>query len=246
MSKRKVSTCKLCLADNVEMAKAHVIPKSLYGDALKDPSGPAKIITNTPGQHPRRTPAGVYDTDIVCRDCEKRFGPWDDYVNKLLMQTAPDELIEHEGELGAYVYYNPIYPLLKLFFISLLWRAHHATHVLFAGVRVGRKFESRLREMILTSNPGRPEEFSVVLARFDDELANGFLHPFHERYDGVGVYRFFSSQHVAYIKVTNRDTAKDFKKIILSPGRHLQLIARDFRSSKELVAMREVFRDTGQ
>ena len=101
------------------------------------------------------------------------------------MNTEADSILSRGDEIGGYVYKEVDYCLLKLFFLSLLWRAHHSSHDLFSGVNVGRRMERRLRELILAGNPSRADEFAVVLARFDDELSNGFLHPFHERYHGA-------------------------------------------------------------
>ena len=222
------------------MAKAHVIPTSLYGNALKDPTGPAKIVTDKVGTHSRKTLTGIYDLNIVCQPCEARFDQWDNYANHLLMRTKPDEIIERNGVKRAYVYHDIKYDLLKLFFVSLLWRTHHASHDMFSGVDVGRKFEGHLRSMILECDPGHPETFAVVLARFDHELADGFFHPFRERYDGVNVYRISFSQHAAYVKVSSQKTAETFRSIVLSPDQPLTIIARDFESSKELKAMKEM------
>ena len=219
------------------LAKSHIIPKSLYGDGLSQSEGPAQIITDKPGQHPRRTRTGIYDKDIVCHACEARFNPWDNYAYKLLMNTEADDTLSRGNEIGGYVYNEVDYRLLKLFFLSLLWRAHHSRHSLFEGVDVGRKMERQLRELILAGHPGCADDFTVVLARFDDELANGFLHPFHERYDGVGFYRLFFAMHVAYIKVTTRSCPVGFKHFCLAPDRPLFLVAREFRGSKEMQAM---------
>jgi hypothetical protein len=228
------------------MAKSHVIPTSLYGNSLNDTLGPAKIVSDVPGKYSRKTLTGIYETNVVCHECEAMFSPWDDYANKLLIRTEPDKIMGPQGELGAYVYQNVNYKLLKLFFVSLLWRAHHATHDMFSAVKVGRKFEKNLRNMITTGIPGAAETFAVVVARFDHDLADGFFHSFHERYDGVGVYRISFSRHAAYVKVSSRDSARFFKPMILSPDQTFRIIARDFQSSNELGVMRELIGKIGK
>ena len=235
-----LGTCKLCEKENIAMAKCHVIPRALYGKSLKDPLGPAKLITNTPGHYPKKTRIGIYDSGIVCQACEQRFGPWDDYANTLLLRSDPDEVLEKGDQRGAYIYKKPDYKRLKLFFMSMLWRAHHSTQDFFKGVQLKTKLEKKLRALVRMGQPGTRETFAVFLARFDDSMAEAFMHPFHERYEGVGVYRFFFSMHVAYIKVTNQPLPQTFRPMALAPDRDLVILAREFRGSKELAAFRQL------
>lgn len=235
--------CKLCGAAGVKLAKAHIIPKSLYGSAIHHPLGPLKLVAQALKKFERKSPNGIYDPDLVCISCEARFSPWDAYANKLLLKTRPTSVREHHGERLAYIYDEFDYSLLKLFFLSLLWRANSTSHDFFSSVKLSRRQETELRTMILNGTPGGSEDFAVIfLARFDDSLADGFLNPWHERYDGVGVYRFFFSQHVAYIKATTKPTGKDLKDFVIRPERELVLVARDFRETKEFAAMVEIVR----
>lgn len=232
-------SCRLCGKDGVKLVKAHVIPRSMYGDALKDPTGPAKLITNAEGQHDRRSPVGIYDSNIVCTQCETLFSPWDNYAHELFFKKEADEKIVHNGEVLGFRYAAPDYLRLKLFFVSLLWRAHWCSDKFFSGVDIG-PYEKIARKMILNGDPRDPETFAVVLARFHDDQHGGFLHPFRERYDNVSVYRFFFSRHVAYIKVDKQRTAATFRQAVLKPETDLLIFARELSGSNELDVMRKL------
>ena len=71
------------------------------------------------------------------------------------------------------------YHLLKLFAISLLWRASTTKLVFFNGVNVGERHEQKLREHILNNDPGTLDDYTVVLGFYEDipETGFGFISP---------------------------------------------------------------------
>jgi hypothetical protein len=92
--------------------------------------------------------------------------------------------------------------------------------------------------MVENQNPGSPDEFSVVLAKFDDKLGTSILDPHPEKFSGVNYVRFYLSGHVAYVKVDQRKTPLMHSKFILSENKPLYIIARNLMGSKELRLMK--------
>lgn len=127
--------CKLC-GQNAKLIKAHIIPKSLYKDLRDSDGGVSKLITNTVGVHSKRIPVGLYDPQIVCEDCERFFSPWDDYAKWFFEKNVPNPVID-KGRIVAYDYGITDYKNLKLFFISLLWRAHASSQPFFGRIDLG-------------------------------------------------------------------------------------------------------------
>lgn len=235
-----MGTCQLCGANGVKLVKAHVIPQSLYGDALDMAEGPAKLISNIAGQYPRRSRVGVYDDGIVCADCEARFSPWDDYAHELLFKTPPTQEHHHLEKLFAYEFDKISYEKLKLFFISLLWRAHASTQQFFRAVNVG-PYAAALARMIQEENPGSKQDFAVFLARFDHPLSEAFADPHRFRPFGpINGYAFYFARHMAYIKVDQRPLPEELGRVVLAPNQPLFLILREFLNTQQFQVMLKI------
>jgi hypothetical protein len=199
-----------------------------------------RIGTDKAGAYPKRSPIGAYDRQLVCSFCEARFSPWDDYANRLLLAPYQEEsYLIINGERLAYRFEFVDYDKLKMFCISLLWRASVSKHEFFSGVRLG-PFQEITREMIMGSAPGDPETFSVVLSRFEHPTAVVMLNPDLAKFDGVNFYRFYLSGYVLLIKVDKREIPDAFRGLELAPDRPLIVLLRDFRGSKELPVLKKL------
>lgn len=232
--------CKLGGERDVKLIKAHIIPHSLYGSNLNGVEGPARLLSNLPDQYPKRAPLGVYDDTIVCESCEAKFSPWDQYAHQLLVKEPYSELRNGEKVVGhQYDAYD--YVRLKLFFVSLLWRAHASSQKFFSKVNVGPHAD-RLAEMVLTGDPGEPDEYAVVIARFDQPEADGFLDPHPARIPAspVNLMRMYFAQHLFFIKVDKRSMPFPLSKFMLKPGQPLVVLLRNFVDSKELDVMKKI------
>lgn len=235
-----VGTCQLCRSDGVSLVKAHIIPKSLYGDALDHQEGPAKLISDIRGNFPRRSRIGVYDDGIVCAICEALFSPWDDYAHELLFQTQATKEHQHDGKVVAYEFDGIDYVKLKLFFISLLWRAHVSTQQFFRAVNVG-PFAATLVKMIQEGDPGDTQDFAVFVARFDHPLSEAFADPYLIRpFGAINGYAFYFARHMAYIKVDKRPLPDALGRAVLTPGQPFYLILREFLNSKQFNVIQKI------
>jgi len=234
--------CKLC-GQKKGLIEAHIIPRSLYRP-LHDGSGTPKLGSNKPGFYPKRSPTGIYDKELVCGDCEKIFSPWDDYANVLLLSDPIETNYITSGETKlAYQFQEVDYPKLKLFFVSLLWRAAVSKQEFFTRIQVG-PFEQQLRQLLLNSDPGDPNTFAVSLAKFDDPLGTVMLDPDRHKWFGINYCRFYLAGYVAYIKVDKRPPPQFIEDFVLVPNRPLVVILRNFRSSKELDLMKKLARSS--
>ena len=159
--------CKGC-NEKKKLIKAHIIPKSFWV-GLRDGDEPPKLMTDKTDIYPRRLPIGVYDKNILCRGCEDKFQMIDDYGQQLLLkEESKHKELTHNGKVAGYKIDNFDYNLLKLFFISILWRASVSTQDFYAKIDIG-PFEDAAKKLIWNNTPGGPEDFSCVLAKFTDE-----------------------------------------------------------------------------
>ena len=131
------------------------------------------------------------------------------------------------------------YSKLKLFFISLLWRASISAHKFFQGVKANN-FENQLRKMIIENDPGDEDSFSVILGRWDDAaieegIGRGILSPWKRRFSGINYYSFyFGFGFVATIKVDSRSVPQQFRREILKPNNPLYIYILQLSGSEEI------------
>jgi len=235
-----VGSCKMC-GETRPLIKAHVIPRSFFKQLI-DGSGPLKMASDKPGTYPRTSPTGAYDNQLVCGRCEELFAPWDGYAQKLLLEPYKDSsYIKFEGQRHAYVFQDVDYRRLKLFFVSLLWRASTSAEGFYERIRLG-PFEDSAKQMILENDPGETERFAVNLARFEDPLGRTMLGPDRTKFFDINYCRFYLAGYVAYIKVDQRKSPDFLQEFLLCQGRPFAVILRDFRTSKELAALRKLAR----
>lgn len=232
-----LAQCKLC-GNQAKLINAHIIPKSLYGELRDEKGNVSKLVANSKGVHPKRSPIGIYDSSIVCASCEALFSPWDDYANEFFSRTDPTP-IEHNGKVIGYEYAEYDYSKLKLFFMSMLWRAHASTQPFFNRVKLGT-FENNLKRHIKANDPGSPAEYSVVLAKFDHELGSVIADPYLGKIEGINCYRFYLSMYSAIIKVDRRQYSQELSDLMIKPDEPCRVIARDFAKSKELKLLKSI------
>lgn len=128
--------CKLC-HERSDFVDAHIVPSSFY-PVLDRAKESFLLLSNNPNVRMNRSRTGIYDRELVCAGCEKIFDPFDDYAAKLLLDGKDrHRLITHDGKPLAYEAEAFDYPKLKLFLLSMLWRAAESTRPEFSKVQLG-------------------------------------------------------------------------------------------------------------
>jgi hypothetical protein len=231
--------CKLCGKEK-KLVRAHIIPKSLWKPLFNEQ--PPLTHSAAPTFNEKKPSVGVYDAGIVCSHCESIFSPWDDYAQKLLLAKPSEKhYIMENGQRIAYIETAIDYAKLKLFFISLLWKAAVSNHYFFSRVNAGA-FEPQLRRMILKSDPGDPDTFAVIMSKCEDRLGPIVLNPQPERWDEINYYRFYVAGYMVYIKVDRRHTPAFMGELVLNPERPFIIMLRELRTSKDFKVMQDIVR----
>lgn len=232
------NACRLCLQDK-KLIKAHIIPEGFFR-LLRHENIAPEMHSNTPGSFPKRMLVGTYDPTILCSECDGKMAPWDDYGQQVLIRQFPEAIkISLQGKTVAWKIEKFDYRRLKLFFMSVLWRASVSKQTFYKRISLG-PFEDRLRTMILNEDPGDTQEFVVVLARFEDVEITAMLDPHPEKFDGISFCRFYLSGFVAYIKVDKRPTPSFLTDLRLQEDRPLIILARSLQNSPDGRVMREL------
>lgn len=231
--------CKGCNEEK-KLVKAHIIPESFFSD-LRDGDNPLALLTNTSGIYPKRANKGIYDKNILCRDCEDIFQTVDNYGQKILLHSEQEQLISN-GIVAGFKVDQFDYKLLKLFFLSILWRSSVSTHKFYSKIALG-PFEDAVKKLIWNNSPGAPDEFSCILAKFTDEkIGKIILNPHRDKLDQINYYRFYLSGYILYIKVDKRHSSSFYKPFVINKNDPLIIIARDIKNSKEYQILLDIIR----
>lgn len=237
--------CKGC-GSNTKLIKAHIIPESFF-TGLRDGEKAPKVISNTPGVYPKKAPIGIYDKNILCRNCEDRFQLLDDYGYRVLIvqEQNHQSLVDvRSGRTIGYKINQIDHSTLKLFFISILWRASISEHIFYSKINLG-ELEVLAKESIWKMDAGNSHYFSFVLGKFDGDASSTgrtILDPHAEKWFGVNYYRFYLYGFILYIKADEQETPAEWSKFI-SGGNDLIVVSRgNIEGSKEYPILQKTVR----
>ena len=225
--------CKGCNQDK-KLIKAHIIPASFFR-GLKNGGKPLRLHSTKADTYPKRSHVGVYDPGILCSDCEEVFKAIDDFGYNLLINNENDaEQLYHLGQHVGFKFSGVDYQKIKLFFLSILWRASVSKQKFYSKINLG-SFEARLKEMIWNGETGGKHDFSFVLGKFEgDGMGRALLDPHPERWYGVKYYRFYLYGYILHIKADSQKTPQLWEKFISEDNNSLIGFSRGFiEDSKE-------------
>jgi hypothetical protein len=235
--------CQLCGSED-SLIKSHIIPKPFFVAYGKDDRAP-RVLSNSRGVHPKRVRTGFYDSDILCAKCDQRIGVWDQYGVDLLLKELPSfEPFPHVKGRIAFMRPSFDYARLRLFLLSVLWRAGISSHPMFTRVKLG-PYAARLRELLSASEPGGSDDFCTLLSVFTIDghiVTTGvpIMDPFRERWHEANAYRLSLGAVTAYIKTDRARFPPSFEQLAVRKDHPLFLLERDFANSSEATVARAI------
>lgn len=144
------SICKLC-QKAAKLRDSHVIPEFCYSP-IYDEKHRFNVVGNVRSTRQRNLQRGLREY-LLCGPCEQKIGNWETYVSHIF-----NGIVKVSGSRsGETISLGGLqYAPLKLFLVSLLWRAGISTLPLFRETKLG-EHELILRNMVLAEDPGAPE-----------------------------------------------------------------------------------------
>lgn len=208
--------CGLCEKKKEKLARSHVIPKSFYS-AIKKYGLPI-ISSNT--KYPSRVFSGLYDTNILCPDCEGKYQDLDDYGFKVLLgsQFKKEPITFNTGEKFVLIH-SVDYRKFKLFLLFSLWRVGASTLEFFQNANLG-SHKDRIRKMIVNRDVGTEEDYSFALSEYINPKSKAImLSPIPLRLEGIKYQTFFLGPFKVYAKVDRQAGPKIFDSVKVIEGR---------------------------
>lgn len=166
--------CRLCLRLS-ELRNSHIIPEFVY-KPLYDSRHRFFRLSTEPQQKTTFVQKGLRER-LLCEGCEQHLSAYERYASRILpFQVVTDsEKNRHRSDVVVRVDYG----LMKLFQLSILWRASVSKLPDFSQVGLGPD-EETLRVMLLNGKPGAAQEYGCLITSVmmdDQKLADGLVDP---------------------------------------------------------------------
>lgn len=129
--------CKYC-GQSKQLCSAHIIPKSFYNlQKNKRFIG----LSNDGTKDLVSCQNGFKDDNILCSDCDKKLGIYDKYAKEILYDKIP-QCRRFNTPLFLMTNEQFDYQRMRLFFISLVWRASISQQDACSQISLGSKYEN--------------------------------------------------------------------------------------------------------
>ena len=131
------------------------------------------------------------------------------------------------------------YKQLKLFFLSILWRASISSQTFYSKIQIG-PHENIIKKMIADADPGEPFDYAVSLAKFSDPRVTVMLDPHKKAFEGINYCQLYITGFVVYIKVDKREPPEFLRELCLRKDPPFWIILRDLNKSKDGKIIKEI------
>ena len=234
--------CKAC-GQNKKLIDAHIIPKSFYMN-LRSDSNHLDLLSSSSPKKTGRSFKGEYDKNILCKDCDSKFEIYDDYAKKLLIDCfAKFKEIKIDGRVQAWRMDDFDFNKIKMFFLSVLWRASISKRPFFRRVKLG-PHENTIKQILLNGNKDSNNIYTIALSKFipnhDSTIEKTIIDPDLFKMNGINYYRIYLAGYTAWVKIDKRKSCSTMNKIELNHN-HGFIISRDFFESKEFGILKKIF-----
>ena len=175
----------MCKMSCTRFAKSHIVPRGF----LTDNNGRAMLLSCCSNGDGRTLQDGIYDSTILCPECEERLKKYDTRACEVLRQCKTARMVNvlKDHSLIVFTKFTILdRRLLRGFLASLLWRMSVTKQKEFFDVTIGEQYEDRIAKDIL--NDGSFSYVDALIARYDSLLSFRIETPQRDRINGINVY----------------------------------------------------------
>jgi len=189
MNKGHLGECRLCQNEK-ELCLSHIIPEFMYFPTYDEHHRAMMITTKGKSKYEQK---GIREY-LLCDVCDGTvIGNRETYCSPVV-KSIQDLRIAKNGD--QYFVSNVDYANFKLFQLSLLWRASISSAQMFENVSLEKHHEEVIRKMILSQDPGKPNQYGCVMFVLDNvnQLHKIIWSPVKDIIDGFTCYRFLTGR----------------------------------------------------
>ncbi len=161
---------------------------------------------------------GFKDSGILCSKCDnellsklERYASNTIFGNNSKTQKHPGDAIH----LPYTRYSNLDYTVVKLFFLSLLWKSHISKNSFFKEINLGPKYAEKIRKMLLENDAGNEDEFEVLIIQVCTDgtrPSQSLIEPRKLRQNGNTSYVFLMDELMYHFNVSPYNKEDMYKK----------------------------------
>ena len=219
-------SCRFCKEEKI-LRNSHIIPEFIY-KPLYDEKHRFNVLSNLGAKRPPKLQKGVRER-LLCTDCEGHISQFEQYASHVFSGRAGVTA----SRQGNFVQLDGLdYRKLKLFALSVLWRAGVSSLGFFGKVSLG-VHEPRIRRMILEGDPGLPSDYPFVMSLvvFENIVQTDIImQPTWTRANGHRGYRFvFGGIAWIYI-VSSHSLPIEARTAALSDNGKISMLISDMRN----------------
>ena len=224
--------------------KAHIMPDSMNHELRKvlgdSKNSPMLTIEKDSGKT-KRLPMGAYDKTIICSRCDGSFSPWEAHALDVLFKKHAwtDLQQDTNGTPICYTLQNADYASLKLFVLSMLWKAAVSTLPFCAKVVLSPTTIEELRQMLIAKDAGGAATFAVRLAQFYRMDAPITFEPMNLAVDGIAYVALHVPGYKILVQVDDQPLPADHD-FALTPSAPIRIRLLNFQGSPERRAVEKM------
>jgi hypothetical protein len=234
--------CKFCRKDK-KLIEAHIIPQAFVRKKVKEYKGDLIEVAKDKNNKEKRKgdgycvdkdgtvriqSNGYFDANILCDECDKKFGKCEDKLIKFLTDST---------DVNKYDYRS-----ISLAIKGILWKAHITTNQQFIHINLG-KYGDVLYDSLLShlNNQDKipPQNFPIWIQRYKNVLGNSnskndvifnmtnYGSKGRDEYYGI-LYRFDFSGHQIIIRVGGNPLPKTINQFIANDKANISEVLYSF------------------
>lgn len=227
--------CRFCNREFRKLAKAHIIPRSFF-KAVRSNSKYSILIQASKKEIKKEfKQAGIFDTSILCIECEARFKSFDDHGYRVFTNVfkKPSVYLDSSGNPCALLLPKVRYDLLKLFVLSLVWRASVSSLPFFSHVSLG-PHEARIRNLIEARDPGDNKKYSFFCIHpWDAPFPTIIFPPVRRKIGKLNCTQVNLPNLYIVFKADNRPFHEPFSTLVIRPQPPHYLALLPYSGSRE-------------
>ncbi len=222
---------------------SHIVPEFLY-QPLYDDKHRLMLVPESTDSRVQAIQSGLKER-LLCAGCESHLSAFEEYAKRLIDGGKLTVRVVEKNQ-DVTVYSGVDYKKMKLFQLSMLWKAAVSELPFFSVIKLGRH-EEPLRQMVLDDVAGKPFEYGCIMNTLLQKgvLLGVIMPPSRYSFDGHICYRFPIAGIVWNFIVSGHSREFWYRDLFLSESGKLIIIREDARNVEYVRPMVEALKKRG-
>lgn len=236
------SICKLCLKD-LPPRKSHIIPEFLYKPLYDEKHRMHVLSINAKRPKPREQ-KGLREK-LLCDDCEGYLSKLETYACEAFYEDNGVEALHEEKFVRVK---NLNYKQIKLFLLSVVWRASVSSLEFFEQVNLG-PHEEVIRRMLIDADPGPTSKYGVIpfaLLHEGEIQIDLIVQPTWTRLNGHFGYRFIFGGFLWFFMISKHNPPSEIRSLFISEDNTAIIVLSELQKYQNIIKFAQELKELGR